>query len=186
MKKMLGFSAAIFAAALVLLSINGCTSSTTPPDPAKIAALIKVGTSSTVSIGLVAIPDATEANEVATLSAKVLDENILPLLAGDEEGLVNGLKSLLELKAFEDPKLAKFKLIVEVGLPILEGYLPPDLVDQPLDKMPPNVRAYLVAFFQGVRDGVAAYQGNSRALRSKFAKQGFNDYADLRAKLNAK
>ena len=166
-------------AAVILLS--GCSTPTNPPDPAKIAGLIKLGTSTAISIGLVAIPDAAEAKTVAELSAKVLDENVLPILNGDPDALANALKSLLELKAFDDPRLAKAKLIMEVGLPLLENYLPADVLSGQADKIPPDVKAYLVGFFEGARDGISSYLGG-RAI----AHRDFSSFDDLRKKLSAK
>jgi len=170
--------------ALLGLGLVGCGSSTTPADPAKISVAIKVGTSAATSIGFVAIPDPVEAIEVATLTRKVLDENILPLLNGDETALIAGLEAILELKAFDDPKLAKAKLILEAGLSILESYLPPDILDAPLSKIPPDVKLYLLAFFEGARDGADNYLGNKvpKGLKTK----GFANYGELRAKLKAK
>lgn len=179
------FFASAAAAAVLIFAIAGCgTDPNNPPDPAKIATAIKVGTGAAVAVGFVAIPNEQEANEIATLTAKILDENVLPLLAGDEAAIVNGLQSLLELKAFDDPRLEKAKLVLEAGLPILEAYLPPDLLDKPVDKIPADVKAYLTAFFEGARDGIANYLGNKSIPRSKMMKKGFLNYADLRAKLN--
>lgn len=165
-----------------ILMLSGCDNP--PPSPEKIAALINMGAASTIAIGFVAIPDAAEANQIASLSLKVLDENILPLLNGDEEGLVNGLKSILELKAFDDPKLAKAKLVLQAGLPLLESYLPADLAEQGLEKIPADVKAYLTAFFEGARTGMASYLGSRTVSRG--TPRGFSNYADLRAKLSAK
>jgi len=171
------------ALAVLMLALSGCSDA--PPDPAKIAVAIKVGTTSAVAVGFVAIPDKAEADQIATLSAKVLDENVLPLLNGDEAALVNGLKSLLELKAFDDPKLAKAKLVLEAGLPILEAYLPPDLLDKPVNKIPPDVRQYITSFFEGARNGISAYLSN-KSIPKGFSKKGFVNYLDLRAKLSSK
>lgn len=168
----------------MLLSQSGCDSTPSTPEDkiSKISTAINLGTQTAVAIGFVAIPDATQANQVATLSAKVLDENVLPLLDGDEAALIAGLKSLLSLKAFDDPKLAKAKLLLEAGLPLLESYLPPDLADQQLDKLPADAKAYLAAFFKGARAGIGDYlAGSPRGLN-----KGFTSYADLRAKLAAK
>lgn len=167
-------------AAILGLGLVGCGTTTTPADPAKIALAIKTGTTAATAVGFVAIPDAAEATQIAILTKKVLDENVLPILNGDEAGLVAGLESILELKAFDNPKLAKAKLVLEAGLPILEAYLPPDLVDKPVDKIPADVKAYLIAFFEGARDGTANYLDSSRGVK------GFSNYADLRAKLSAK
>lgn len=181
MKKVLSVGAAAMLA--LALIVAGCNSSTTttPPDPAKIANAIQVGTQSAVAIGFVAIPDAAQANQVATLAQQVLTENVLPILNGDNAGLVSGLDDLLSLKAFNDPKLAKAKLVLEAGLPILQAYLPADVAHT--GNIPPDIKAYLIAFFQGASDGIAGYLGNSKAMRSA---KDFSSYADLRAKLSAK
>lgn len=170
----------------IMLVISGCEPSTptTPEEKTeKIARAIKLGTSTVTSIGLVAVPNADEASQIATLAAKVLDENVLPLLNGDEEAIVSGLNALLELKAFDDPRLEKVKLILETGLPLLESYLPEDLLEKPLDKMPADVKAYLKAFFEGARDGIANYQGG-RGLKRGFKSGKQIDFAELRMKLN--
>ena len=180
------FIGSAVAMAVLVLALAGCNSgTTTPPDPAKIATAIKVGTGAVVAVGFVAIPDQAEADQIATLAAKVLDENILPLLNGDEAALINGLESLLEMKAFDDPKLEKAKLVLEAGLPILEAYLPPDLLDGQVSKIPPDVKAYLIAFFEGARDGIGNYLGN-KSIRKGLTKKGFLDYHDLRMKLGKK
>lgn len=147
----------------------------------KISQAIKIGTRNIVGIGLVAVPDEAEARRIAELTAKALDENVLPVLHGDNEGLVNGLKSLLELKAFDDPGLAKIKLILEMGLPLLENYLPPGITEQALSKVPDDVRAYMTAFFEGARAGIADYLGGERSFgRSQISLN------ELRQKLSAK
>ncbi len=182
------FLALTTAFAVLVLALAGCNSGTTstPADPVKIAVAINVGTSAAVAVGFVAIPDQTEADQIATLTAKVLDENVLPLLNGDEAALINGLQSLLNLKAFDDPKLAKAKLVLEAGMPILEAYLPSDLLDKPINKIPADVKSYLVAFFSGARDGISNYLGNKSISRGMMKKKDFLNYADLRTKLGKK
>lgn len=179
-----GFAALALLVPIFLVGCGGGTTDPTNPDAKieKIATSIKLGTSTTVSIGLLVIQDQEEAKVVATLAQKVLDENVLPILNGDEAGLVDGLKSLLELKAFDDPKLAKIKLLLEAGLPLLEANLPPNLVDQGIGKIPPDVKVYLTAFFTGAKEGLDNYLGN----RAPKGLRGFSSYQDLRAKLNAK
>lgn len=161
--------------AAALLFVQGCES-----NPQTTASVIQAGTATAISLGFVAIPNASEANDIATKTIKVLDENVLPILNGDEAGLVAGLKSILELKAFDDPKLAKAKLVLEAAMPLMVAYLPPDILDQQLDKVPDDVKGYLTAFFQGAHDGLQNYLGG------KDMKRGFSNYADLRAKLSAK
>lgn len=164
-----------------IVALTGCEPAppTTPEDKiAKIAQAIRMGTSATVAIGLVAIPNPEEATLTATEAARALDESVMPLLNGDEAGLIEGLRRILELKAFDDPKLEKVKLILETGLPLLESYLPENLADQQLEKLPADAKAYIVAFFTGAREGIANYLSTTK----DFGKRSIN-YKDLREKL---
>lgn len=163
-----------------LVELTGCTTPVTPTQQQIIdrnASLIDSATISVVAIGLTAIPKKEEADFIATTATKAINEEILPLLNGDETALVSGIQQILTLKAFDKPGLDKFKSIVELGLPFLRSFLPVDLIDGQLNKVRPDVKEYLVAFFTGVRDGCNAYQGKttSRARSSQFK--------DLRAKL---
>lgn len=126
--------------------------------------LVRMGTSSTVSMGLVAVPNKTEADEIAREARKVLDESILPIINGDEAGLASAVDQILSLKAFESPKLAKFKSIAQSAMPLLMSVLPEDLIEQGEDKLSDETVAYIKAFFEGMHDGVETYLGDSRAL----------------------
>lgn len=126
--------------------------------------LVRMGASSTVSMGLVAVPDAEEATEIAKEAKKVLDETILPIINGDEAGLASGVEQILDLEAFNKPKLAKFKAIVQSALPLLMSVLPEDLIEQGEEKLSDEAVAYIKAFFEGMHNGVETYLGESRAL----------------------
>jgi hypothetical protein len=171
---------AILATGSVLgLVMSGCDG--TPPltdaeKVAKTSQIIKLGASTATSIGLVAVPNAEEANTIAAELIEVLDESVLPILSGDEAGLAAGLDKLLMLNFLNDPKLAKAKLLLLSALPLLESNLPGNLLDQQLTKVPEDIKAYLTAFFTGVRDGASAYLGD-RGGRSA------NKWTDLRKKL---
>src|ERR1051325_1252711 len=106
---------ALAAAMIAAISLSGCNNGGTPtlPDPAKIANLIEVGTSGTVALGFVAIPDAAQAADIAKLAEGVIDTSVLPVLNGDNARLAASLDSILSLKAFDDPKLVKVKLVLE-------------------------------------------------------------------------
>lgn len=129
---------------------------------ARISATIRIGTSSATAIGLVAVPNQDEAMDIAKEAARALDEEVFPLLAGDEGGIASVAEQLLRLKAFENEKLAKFKAILEAALPTLQSNLPGDLLDKQLDQWPADVKAYITAFFNGVRDGVGTYMDTGR------------------------
>lgn len=163
-------------AALLLLSATGCGEGETEEQKiARISTIIQLGSSSAMSIGLVAVPDAEEAAKIAELSKKILEDNVLPLLSGDEAAIGMSLRALLELKVFDsDPKLAKAKAIILSALPLLDQFIPQNLLDTGLDKLPKDVRAYLNAFFAGVRNGASAYLGD---------KDGMNKWTELRVKL---
>lgn len=156
----------LLVATMCLVLASGCDS-TTPPDPAKIASSIRLGTSAVTAIGLVAIPNVEEADRIASLAAQVLDNEVLPLLTGDEGALAAGLSDLLTLSAFDKPELVKLRLILEAALPLLEAYLPTNLIDDQLGKIKPDVRAYVEAFFNGIRDGIAMYQGGKAFGKGK-------------------
>lgn len=164
--------------AAVLLLAPGCgeTSGTITPEQqiAKTAQLINMGTSSATAIGLVAVPDKADADKVAAMLKDVLATSVLPILNGDEAGIAAGLQKILTLEAFNDPKLAKAKAILETAIPLLKKQLPTDLLDKATGKISPDVVAYVKAFFTGVNDGVTAYLGsrgdvNYQALRDKLA-----------------
>lgn len=175
---------AILFAAVLGIGIVGCNSgtTTTPTDPAKVANIIQIGTTDAVALGLVAVPDAAEATQIATLAEQVLDQNVLPVLNGDNAGLVSGLGDILALNAFNDPKLSKVKLVLEAAMPILEAYLPPDVAHA--GSIPPDVKAYLLSFFTGARQGISNYLGG-KAMAKGLAERDFASYQDLRAKLSA-
>jgi hypothetical protein len=171
MKKTYAFTlAALVAAAALTLIVPGCT--TTGDDPQvkiqKVSQVIQIGASSTTSIGLLAIPNADEADEIAELALDVLDKNILPILNGDEAGIVAGLDRLMDLSVFNNPKLEKLRMVLETALPLLRKNIPGNLIDQGLDRIPDDVKAYLNAFFNGIHDGLEAYLGEGGRAGSKF------------------
>lgn len=177
--------AVLFLAAILFVA-PGCNNSTTPADPAatqtRIEGAIETGSSAAVSIGLVAIPDPVEANNIATLAGAAIDNNVMPILNGDNAGLIAGLNQILTLSAFNDPKLAKAKLVLEAAMPIVLAYLPPDVAHA--TSIPDNVKGDLVAFFKGAREGITNYQATG--TKDMKAERDFVDYADLRKKLSAK
>lgn len=182
----------LVAAAALALTISGCTPSPAPVDPvaahaAQVAMIsndIKVGVSTAVSLGLTAIPDPAEAKTDADLALNVINSNIMPILNGDNAGLTNGIGEIMNLSAFNDPKLAKVKMIMEVALPILQTYLPADLTANAVGGINPDVKTYLVSFFTGVSNGITTYEGGAKAMPA--GKRDFTDFADLRKKLSAK
>lgn len=150
-------------AMLACVTLSGCNNGPTPnpnptpmPDP-KVVSLIKTGVSTAVSMGFVAIPDQAEATQIATATKKAVETSVLPILNGDDAGIVAGLQQILALKAFDDPSLAKAKAILEAALPLLEVYLPPDVLSGQTNKIPADVKAYLIAFFTGVDQGCTNY-----------------------------
>jgi len=163
--------------AAVLLLAPGCgeTSGSVTPEQqiAKTAQLINMGASSMTAIGLVAVK-AEDADKVATMLKDVLGTSVLPILNGDEAGIGAGLEKILALEAFNDPKLAKAKAILETAIPLLKSKLPKDLLDKATGKVPADVLAYTKAFFTGVNDGVNAYLGS----------RGEVDYKKLRETLS--
>jgi hypothetical protein len=175
------------ASVALMLVASGCNKPSEPVSEqdriAKNSRVIEKGTASVVSIGLLAVPNPDEADLIAKEAARVLDENVLPLLAGDEQGLVAGLQRLLDLSVFDgNPQLSKIKLILEMGLPLLDEYLPPNLADNATSKLPADAKAYLNAFFKGARKGLADYLGDpERGL--KRAKNV--DFDELRKKLSS-
>jgi hypothetical protein len=113
----------------------------------------------------------------------------LPLLNGDSVALSNGLKDILSLKAFSDPKLAKVKVIVEAALPLVMSYVPADVVSGQTSQIPDNVKAYLTAFFTGVRDGCSSYLGGvppPPAVTLKAIQKKGVDFKAMREKLSKK
>jgi len=183
-------------AMLVLPGCKGTTNSgTTPPVDqateaqkiARIAGLIEMGANTATAIGLVAIPKEDEANQVATQIVQALDGQpggaggILPLLAGDEQVLINNLSYVLSLNFMDNnPILVKAKLLITSFLPLLQSQLPPNLLDQQLVKIPADIKAYMTAFFTGVRNGAAGYLG--MASRSN-KKDALNKWQQLRMDL---
>lgn len=184
-------------AVLVLAITVGCSStggSTTATstgtgtgiDPATVSTLIQSGTETAVALGMVAIPDQTEANNIATLAEQVIDQNVLPALNGNTSSVTNGLQEILSLNAFSsNPNLAKVKMVLEAAMPILQNYIPAGLLTVPLSQVPPNVLANVKGFFVGARAGLADYLGKTIASKG-FGTRDFTSYADLRAKLSAK
>lgn len=146
---------------------------------ATISALIRTGTTSAVAIGLTAIPDKAQADGIANEALRTMNEEVIPLLNGDAQSLANGIKRILELEQFSDPKLAKLKIILNAATPLLLVYLPNNLLAENIDKLPPDAVAYTRAFFYGVKDGLDAYKGT--ATRS-FVHMV--DYSSLREKLS--
>jgi hypothetical protein len=148
------------------------------------SALIRTGTQTAVAIGLTAVPKKEEADAIATQAYNVCNKEILPLLNGDNVALANGLKDILALKAFNTPTLAKAKVIVEAVLPLVMSYVPPDAAST--GQIPPDVKAYLISFFTGVKDGCASYLGGAPSAPTvtlkALEKKGF-DYKALREKL---
>lgn len=160
----------------LLLLAPGCgeNGSVTPQQQIeKTAQLINMGASSVTAIGLVAVK-AEDADKVATMLKDVLGTSVLPILNGDESGIGAGLEKILSLEAFNDPKLAKAKAILETAIPLLKAKLPADLLDKATGKVPADVLAYTKAFFTGVNDGVNAYLGS----------RGGVDYKKLRDTLS--
>lgn len=167
-------------ASVGLLSMSGCADSSTPAGQAQIASTIQLGASTATSIGLVAIPDATEASAIATQAASILDTAVLPTLDGQVSGVTTTLNDILSLSAFDAPALAKAKLIIQSALPLLQAYLPADILATQLDKVPADVMADVRGFFAGVRQGITNYSGKSM-------DRGMNavDFQAMRAKLAA-
>jgi len=165
--------AGLLGVVLLTMFLSGCDSST-KPDPNQLAPLIKSGTSVAVSLGMVAVPSNEEAVKAAKEALSALDQNVLPILNGDEQGLVNGLQKILTLEALNKPGLDKVKLVLETAMPLLKKYLPANLADNAVGKIPPDVKLYIVAFFEGAREGLQNYIGEGQ--RGSY-------YQDLRAKL---
>jgi hypothetical protein len=165
MRKIAPFVAAL---AVVLLATTGCETVPQTPDQkiATVARTIQIGTSAATSIGLLAIPNAVEADEIATLTVDVLEANVIPLLHGDEQALVAGLTRLLDLSILDNPKLAKIKLLLATALPLLQNNLPGTLVENATNKLRPDAKAYIEAFFTGILDGAEAYLGTPRGSRA--------------------
>lgn len=162
-----------------LLFTPGCDN---PPSPEQVASMIKLGTSTAVALGMTAIPDEVQAQNAAEEAKGILENNVLPILNGDEAGLIAGLNKVLTLEAFDkNPNLAKVKLVLQSALPLLTSKLPPGTIDGQLDKVPADTKAYLIAFFEGANDGLDAYLNSDRDL-----KPGKTNYRELRKKLAAK
>jgi len=163
--KTLAFGSAGFLTVVLFLALfplSGCQNNSAPADPTTVAALIQAGTDTAVALGMMAVPNDVEANQACTEALGVLDDNILPLLKGDEAALANGLQKILALEAFNNPKLSKVKLILDMALPLLQKHVPSNLVDNQLTKIDPNVKLYITAFFQGARQGLADYLGKGQ------------------------
>lgn len=166
---------------VLLLLLSGCTEPASPEDKiAKISKTIKIASSSAVALGLTAIPDTVEADEIANTTIEVMDETIWPILNGDEDGLVEALDRLRDLSVFDNPKLTKLTLILDKALPFLEVNLPDDLADKATEKLPSDAKAYLTAFFEGVYNGAKVYLGDTDGIR------GGDEYKQLRQKLAEK
>lgn len=173
---------AILALALCL-TLSGCNAGTgTNTDPSKVSNLIQMGTSTAVAMGFIAIPDQAEATQIATLTEKTIDTEVLPILNGDEAGLIAGLQQILTLKAFNDPSLAKAKAILSAAIPLLDAYLPPDVLSGQTNKIPADVKAYLLAFFTGASQGCADFLPPVAGAK---ATRGQTDYHELRMTLIA-
>lgn len=177
MKKTVGF--AVMAGLVLVLS--GCYETADPAQKVeRISKTIKVSTSSAMALGLTAVPDVAEADEIATATVGVMDETVWPILNGDESGFVAALSKLRDLSILDNPKLAKAKLLLEKILPLLEVNLPDDLAEKATEKIPADAKAYITAFFAGVYNGAKAYLGDTGGMR------GGKEYSELRAKLAAK
>ena len=159
--------------------LNGCSDSNITPEQkvVRIQKTIKVASSSAVALGLTAIPDEVEADEIASMTIEVMDDTVWPILNGDESGFVEALDKLRDLSVFEDPKLEKLTFILDKILPLLEVNLPDDLAEKATEKIPADARAYMTAFFEGVYNGSKAYLGITDGLR------GDSEYMELRRKL---
>lgn len=180
MKRNVGVAAALILVLSGALALQGCTGNgeMTPEQKIeKISKTIKLSTTSATALGLTAVPDVAEADAIAAKTIEVMDATVWPLLNGDEAGLAAAISQLRDLSVFDDPKLEKLKLILDKALPILEANLPDDLVDQGLEKVPADVKAYMTAFFAGVYNGAKAYMGDTDGLR------GGAEYKELREKL---
>jgi hypothetical protein len=150
----------VFLSVLLLCLAPGCSN-----NPKATAQLIKRGVSVATAIGFTAVPNKEEAAEIARQLKVVLNEDVIPLLKGDEEGLINGLDQILNLEIFDKyPKLSKAKTIILVYIPILYDNIPSNLLEKGINKVPPDVLSYIKAFFNGVLNGVESYLGESREL----------------------
>ena len=166
-------------------STSTSTSTSIVPDPA-IVNDINLGASTAIALGLTAIPDATEATNDANLANQIITSNILPVLNGDNAGLISGISEIMNLSAFDsNPALSKVKMIIEVALPLLQNYLPSDLTSNAVNQVNPAARAYLIAFFSGVQTGINNYLAGTKPTLMKASKD-FTNFADLRKKLAAK
>jgi hypothetical protein len=82
----------------------------------------------------------------------------------------------MSLEAFNNPKLEKVKLILDMALPLVKKKLPANLIDGQLAKVDPTVKLYVTAFFTGARQGLADYLGQGtrgsvyQDLKVKLAK----------------
>lgn len=166
-------AAGLLGVLLLTVFLSSCDNST-KPDPNQLAPLIKSGTSIAVSLGMVAVPNSEEALKAAKEALSALDQNVLPILKGDEQGFINGLRKILTLEALNNPELDKVKLVLETAMPLLKKYLPANLADNAVGKIKPEVKLYIVAFFEGAREGLQNYIGDG--LRGSY-------YQDLRGKL---
>lgn len=175
-------SMGLAAMAAFALLLSGCTGDSTDPQAKieKIAKTIKVSATSALALGLTAVPDEAEADEIATTTIAVMDDTVWPILRGDEAGFVEALNRLRDLSVFDDPKLEKLTLILDKVLPLLEVNLPDDLAEKATEKIPADAKAYITAFFEGVYNGAKAYMGDTEGL------MGGSEYKELRKKLAEK
>jgi hypothetical protein len=154
--------------AIMAMLVSGCQNTVSVADK---AAYVRLSASTTVAVGLVAVQDQDEAKKIAKLGKNIVDKNVLPGLEGDQAAVLAGLKRILTLDAFNDPDMAKFKAILSIALPLLTSTLPPDLLDQQLDQVPPDVLLYIKSFFLGVSDGAGAYLGSDKDLRCQVLRE---------------
>ncbi len=153
-----------------------------PASPAQIAAnasLIKLGASTAVFIGLSALADPQDALQQAQLASDALNNDLLPVLHGENAGLAHSVSDLLTLNALNDPRLVKVRALLEAALPLLRSNLPPGAPALALDKLPDDLRAYLTAFFDGAAAGLDQYilaetpalaaRRNGRSLRRRLS-----------------
>lgn len=178
-KKIFFGSLAAILAGLVLIVLNGCKEAK-PADAQKIGQIIKMGSSTGMAIGLVAIKNPEDAIKTAQITSDAITNSVLPLLNGSEEGLVQGLDQLLNLSVFDKVEgMQKAKLIIKSILPVLTVYLPDDAVDKVNNKIRPDVKIYLKSFFEGVKVGCDDYLASMNGT-----PKGGTDYKALREQLS--
>jgi len=168
MRKLCFGSAAALAVASILMMAPGCNEDLTEQQKIqKTAQLIRMSTSSATAIGLVAVPDPVEADQIANEIKEILTNSVIPIIEGDEEGLAAGLEKILTLEAFQSEKLAKAKAILEAAVPILRANLPADLIEKGTGKLKPEVVAYVKAGIYGINEGADAYLGSRSGVNYK-------------------